>query len=33
MNILINTRTMDGSFLTEYISPKIINEKDDLFQE
>ena len=32
-NILINTRTMDGSFLTEYITPKIVDEKNDLFQE
>ena len=32
-NILINTRNMDGSFLTEYITPKIVDEKNDLFEE
>lgn len=32
-NILINTQTMDGDFVTKYITPQNIDEKSNLFEE
>ena len=32
-NILINTKTMDGSFLNGYTKHEYVDEKSDLFEE